>query len=598
MSSESLVSCLCVTERRPAFMPWLLWNFDKQTYAAKELIIVDSSPEPFEIERSDVRVVRAAPGTNVPAKRNLALGACRGQIVAWFDDDDWQHPDRLGKLASALDERHDYAGSSHSWFLDLYGGNCSQYFGHGALIFNGAGFNGDLARSVRFNEGVRKASDTVWLRELSARRPRLALLEDRLTLWLCHDQNISNARSRRRFPTALEQLKHALGAAAWGDTDTRLEALRNALPPPLERSALLRPSLDGDDEDDLVGIETSTRRTRSLGGRSRLQRAELASERRLVEPLRVDTSAARPRLAQAPARAETASLEFEVEKPEVSLVLLLEPRHAPYLSELSTHLFQQSNYGFVEKLLAVEVPPGAAVPEEAPGFDRVFDASPGLEDAAILERYFTAPLLAGALAAAPSPALRELFAIDRAASDLVLFCRSGVLFHASGSSWVREAVQRLKADSTLWAMTTHPGPPAGPVGHPRSWPLGVAPATWDRRLRIWRSREATSSYSLLDRKKLVRSLSSLEASLVDSMSAVLAHHGAFHGSVATKGSWALDATRAALPSADWLPVVASLVADGTVPTRQVGQFEISLSEPSVGEAWGHLIARARGSRAA
>src|SRR5207249_7253909 len=32
-----LVSCLCVTEDRPAFVDWLLWNFDKQDYANREL---------------------------------------------------------------------------------------------------------------------------------------------------------------------------------------------------------------------------------------------------------------------------------------------------------------------------------------------------------------------------------------------------------------------------------------------------------------------------------------------------------------------------------------------------------------------------------
>ena len=28
--TSPFVSCLCVTEGRPAFMPWLLWCFDRQ----------------------------------------------------------------------------------------------------------------------------------------------------------------------------------------------------------------------------------------------------------------------------------------------------------------------------------------------------------------------------------------------------------------------------------------------------------------------------------------------------------------------------------------------------------------------------------------
>ncbi len=39
-----LISCLCVTEGRPAFLPWLCWGFERQTWPHKELLIVDSSP--------------------------------------------------------------------------------------------------------------------------------------------------------------------------------------------------------------------------------------------------------------------------------------------------------------------------------------------------------------------------------------------------------------------------------------------------------------------------------------------------------------------------------------------------------------------------
>lgn len=47
-ASKPLVSCLCVTEDRAAFMPWLFWNYDRQSYARRELVIVDSSTIPFE----------------------------------------------------------------------------------------------------------------------------------------------------------------------------------------------------------------------------------------------------------------------------------------------------------------------------------------------------------------------------------------------------------------------------------------------------------------------------------------------------------------------------------------------------------------------
>jgi len=38
-SQQPLISCLCVTENRPAFLPWLLWNYERQTWARRELVV-------------------------------------------------------------------------------------------------------------------------------------------------------------------------------------------------------------------------------------------------------------------------------------------------------------------------------------------------------------------------------------------------------------------------------------------------------------------------------------------------------------------------------------------------------------------------------
>ena len=119
-TQEPLVSCLCVTESRPAFMPWLLWCFDRQSWLNRELVIVDSSTEPFRVSgRDDVRVIAAPPGAGVARKRNLAIAQARGEIITWFDDDDWQHPDKLMWIVEALGDRAMYAGSRHGWWVIL-----------------------------------------------------------------------------------------------------------------------------------------------------------------------------------------------------------------------------------------------------------------------------------------------------------------------------------------------------------------------------------------------------------------------------------------------------------------------------------------------
>jgi len=83
-------------------MPWLLWCFDRQTWPHRELLILDSSERTFVSVRDDVRVMALPSGTGVARKRNLALGAARGDLIAWFDDDDWQHPEKLAWHVEAL----------------------------------------------------------------------------------------------------------------------------------------------------------------------------------------------------------------------------------------------------------------------------------------------------------------------------------------------------------------------------------------------------------------------------------------------------------------------------------------------------------------
>jgi len=236
----TLFSCLCVTEGRAAFMPWLLWGFQRQTWPDKELVIVDSSPAPATPATAfaghgpvPVRVMKAPPGTGVPAKRNQALRAARGRYVAWFDDDDWQHPQRLQRLAEALDAGALAAGACTSWFVDLFGGGVYRHPDRRNLIFNAAGFTSATARAVRFDERVARASDAAWMNGVrAAAGPRTTALRDAVhTFWLCHDDNLSNPRGRRPLCFPVQLLRQAVGAAAWADTDQHLEALRARVRP-------------------------------------------------------------------------------------------------------------------------------------------------------------------------------------------------------------------------------------------------------------------------------------------------------------------------------------------------------------------------------
>ena len=50
-----------------------------------------------------------------------------------------------------------------------------------------------------------------------------------LSCWLCHAANISNPATRYVFPRPLADVRQAVGAADWGETDAALALLRSRL---------------------------------------------------------------------------------------------------------------------------------------------------------------------------------------------------------------------------------------------------------------------------------------------------------------------------------------------------------------------------------
>jgi hypothetical protein len=234
------MSCLCVTENRAPFMPWLLWSYDRQTWPNKELVIIDSSPVPFASARADVRVIALPPGTYQSAKRNRALDEARGDGVAWFDDDDWQHPERLARLAQALGAGADIAGGPDAWLVDLFHGTCARHVeSAGLFVFNSAGFRRDLAQSQRFDEIENIDRANLWAYTLQFGRGAQVKAIDGApgSVLLCHGSNLTNHPGRWVLAEPIDSLRAALGAPAWGQTDRQLDDLRSRilasqLPPP------------------------------------------------------------------------------------------------------------------------------------------------------------------------------------------------------------------------------------------------------------------------------------------------------------------------------------------------------------------------------
>lgn len=220
------ISYLCVTHERPQFMPWLLWNFNRQAWPDKELIIVDSSAEVFAREQSDVRVV-AAPGANVPAKRNIALAEAAGDVITWLDDDDWRHPDSAAVLEPLLDGAA-VVGGRVTWFVNLFSEETRRLVVRRGVLFAAMLVDTAVARSVAFDESIEKGTDIIWMDALLAAN-QYAFDYDAPSMFLCHDRNMGNGAYRHHFNGPLSDPQGVIGRKAWGDTTKQLRQLRGRL---------------------------------------------------------------------------------------------------------------------------------------------------------------------------------------------------------------------------------------------------------------------------------------------------------------------------------------------------------------------------------
>jgi len=123
MAPSPLVSCILLTThpRRAQYLPDALRSYRQQTYASRELIVVNDGA-PLTAAAADVRVVnlprRDRPWT-IGEKRNVGVRAAAGEYLATWDDDDVSLPPRLAEqVAAALAWRADVVRADGMYIAD------------------------------------------------------------------------------------------------------------------------------------------------------------------------------------------------------------------------------------------------------------------------------------------------------------------------------------------------------------------------------------------------------------------------------------------------------------------------------------------------
>lgn len=122
------ISCICPTYNRHGLLMESIKMFMDQTYKNKELIIIDDSFHRFDqfeqlnilyTNLEDVKYYYVDKMT-IGSKRNLAISYATGDIIAFWDDDDYYHPTRLEYQASFMNNKKQFIFFKNVLYYDLH----------------------------------------------------------------------------------------------------------------------------------------------------------------------------------------------------------------------------------------------------------------------------------------------------------------------------------------------------------------------------------------------------------------------------------------------------------------------------------------------
>ena len=121
--ADPLVSCIMPTYNRGPFVTQAIRHFMGQDYPSKELVIVDDGEDSVQdLTRGHptIHYIRLGTRKTIGEKRNIAVAASRGNVIAHWDDDDWYDPSRLRyQVAPLLTGAADATALTMSFMYDL-----------------------------------------------------------------------------------------------------------------------------------------------------------------------------------------------------------------------------------------------------------------------------------------------------------------------------------------------------------------------------------------------------------------------------------------------------------------------------------------------
>lgn len=200
------VTCVIPTGDRPQFLQQALQCFREQTYADRELIVVDDGAEPVErmvVGQPHTRYIRLRNRSPIGTKLNIGIEYARGSIIQKLDDDDYYGPDFLAAATQALPSvRRDKAVVAWCCYLALTLPDLTlRVSGHGWARAGTFCFYRKLWERYRFDA---TNDDHAFLRKSEARVIRVCRPD--LYIYVRHGRNTCARFGRSSPEHYLEQL--------------------------------------------------------------------------------------------------------------------------------------------------------------------------------------------------------------------------------------------------------------------------------------------------------------------------------------------------------------------------------------------------------
>ena len=199
--SRPFVSVIVPTYNRREFLPYLLHQYNYQTYPKehRELLIIDDSPQSnadlFPKDDPHIRYIYVPEKIPLGKKRNMLNDMAKGEIIVCMDDDDYYSPERVSHAVTKLmGSKNLIAGSSilHIYYPHFEGtGKPTIYcFGPYSSSHSTGGlmsYKKEYTKTHKFPDDANKAEESHFTNKFT--EPMVQLDTFKVMLCIAHNNN-------------------------------------------------------------------------------------------------------------------------------------------------------------------------------------------------------------------------------------------------------------------------------------------------------------------------------------------------------------------------------------------------------------------------